>query len=94
MSLSHSDSIQVVTKDAKFSRGLPSSISSSLMIWYAASFGIDLSGIRYLQEPNPVSTIPGKAYEFRASRRSSPRQLLAHVARREGARHGGGPVLG
>jgi hypothetical protein len=32
--------------------------------------------------PNPVISIPGKAYEFRASRRSSPRQLLAHVAAR------------
>jgi hypothetical protein len=49
MSLSHSGSIHVVTKDARFSRGLPSSISSSLMIWYAASLGIDRSGIRYLR---------------------------------------------
>jgi hypothetical protein len=28
---------------------LPSSMSSSLMIWYAASLGIDCSGIRYLR---------------------------------------------
>lgn len=45
MSLSHSGSIHVVTKEAKFNRGFPSSISSSLMIWYAASFGIEFSGI-------------------------------------------------
>ena len=49
MSLSHSGSIHVVTNDARFSRGFPSSISSSLMIWYAASLGIDCSGILNLQ---------------------------------------------
>jgi P pilus assembly chaperone PapD len=49
MSLSHSGSIHVVTNDARFSRGFPSSISSSLMICYAAPLGIDCSDIRYLQ---------------------------------------------
>lgn len=49
MSLSHSGSIHVVTKEAKFSLGFPSNISSSLIIWYAASFGIEFSGILNLQ---------------------------------------------
>ena len=62
MSLSHSGSIHVVTKDARFSRGFPSSISSSLMIWYAASFGIDCSGILNLRARaagRPISRKPG-----------------------------------
>ena len=53
MRRSHSGSIHVVTKDARFSRGFPSSISSSLMIWYAASLGISASGILNLNTQNP-----------------------------------------
>jgi len=50
MSLSHSGSIQVVTKEARFSLGLPSNLSSSLMIWYAASLGIEFLGISNLMK--------------------------------------------
>lgn len=44
MSLSHSGSIHVVQNDAKSKRGLPSSISSSKIVWYAASFEISCWG--------------------------------------------------
>lgn len=57
MSLLHSGSIHVVTNDAKFKRGLPSSMSSSLMIWYAASLGVSLIGSRYLHRPKPSPSI-------------------------------------
>jgi hypothetical protein len=53
MSLSHSGSIHVVTNDAKFKRGLPSNINSSLIIWYAASFGVSFSGSRNLHNIAP-----------------------------------------
>uniref|UniRef100_A0A803Q738 Uncharacterized protein n=1 Tax=Cannabis sativa TaxID=3483 RepID=A0A803Q738_CANSA len=43
MSLSHSGSIQVVTKEAKLSLGVPSNMSSSFMNWSAASLGIVFS---------------------------------------------------
>jgi hypothetical protein len=45
-SSSASGSIQVVTKVARFSRELPSSINSSWMKRYAASGSIDSSGSR------------------------------------------------
>ena len=48
MSLSHSGSIHVVTNDARFSRGLLSSSSSSWMIWYAASLEMDFCPSSYL----------------------------------------------
>ena len=44
MSFSACGSIHVDTNVATFSRALPSSISSSWMIWYATSGGISPSG--------------------------------------------------
>ncbi|KAJ0907809.1 hypothetical protein HanRHA438_Chr07g0303341 [Helianthus annuus] len=49
ISLSHSGSIHVVTNEARFSLGFPSNINSSLMIWNAASLGIESSAILNLQ---------------------------------------------
>ena len=46
ISSSASGSIQVVTKVARLSRALPSSISSSWMIWKAARGGMPLSARR------------------------------------------------
>jgi hypothetical protein len=84
MSLSHSGSIHVVTKDARFSRGLPSSISSSLMIWYAASRGIDRSGIRYLQASTPDQHTAHAGHHHQQGRQ----RTAAAPARIWSARHG------
>jgi hypothetical protein len=46
MSRSASGSIQVVTKVARLSRALPSSMSSSWMIWYAVAGAMPTSGKR------------------------------------------------
>ncbi len=45
ISFSACGSIHVLTKVARFIRALPSSISSSWMIWYATSGDISPSGI-------------------------------------------------
>ena len=50
-------SIHVVTKVARLSRALPSSISSSWTIWYATSGSIGSLGMRSLGTPERVAPV-------------------------------------